>query len=42
MRLRFGQRFRTPRPPVDRIVLVLQEIRARFAREAVFMPGFIV
>ena len=37
----FRQRFRAPRPPVDRIVLVLQEIRARFLGEPVFMPGFI-
>ena len=40
--LGFRKRFRAPRPPFHRIVLVLQEVRARFAREPVFMPGFIV
>jgi hypothetical protein len=40
--LGFRKRFRAPRPPFHRIVLVLEEVRARFAREPVFMPGFIV
>jgi len=37
--LRLGERLRPPRPPVDRIVLVLQEIRRGLLREAVFGSG---
>ena len=37
--LRLGQRLRSPWPPVDRIVLVLQQIRAGFLRQAVFCRG---
>src|SRR5260370_9909448 len=33
--LGFAERVRTPRPPVDRIGLVLQQIRARLMGEAV-------
>ena len=33
--LGLGQRVRPPRPPVDRVVLVLEKIRARLVREAV-------
>ncbi len=31
------QRFGSPRPPIDRIVFVLKEIRARFVRKPVFV-----
>ena len=31
----FGKRFRSPRPPVDRVVFVLKKIGARFARETI-------
>ncbi len=37
--LGLGQRRRVPRPPVDRVVLVLQEIRRGFLREAVLVGG---
>ena len=36
-----GQRLRPPRPPRHRIVLVLQQIRARFARQPVFRPRWL-
>ncbi len=34
--LGFGERLRAPRPPVDRIVLVLQQIRAGLGGQAIF------
>ena len=37
--LRLGQRIRPPGPPRHRIVLVLQQIGAGFARQAVFRAG---
>ena len=37
--LRLGQGIRSPLPPVDRIVLVLQQIRTRGAREPVHHLG---
>ena len=37
--LRLSQRFRSPGPPVDRVVLVLEKIGARLAREAVLVVG---
>ena len=33
----FRQRFGPPGPPVDRVVLVLQQIRARLVRETIFV-----
>src|SRR5579871_4118736 len=36
--LRLAERVRTPRPPVDRVCLVLQQIGTRLAGETVFMP----
>ena len=35
--LGFGERLRPPRPPIDRIVLVLEQIGTRLVGEAVFV-----
>ncbi len=32
-----GERFRPPRPPIDRVILVLKEIRARLVGEAILV-----
>ena len=37
--LGFGERLRSPRPPIDRIVLVLQQIRARLLGETILVRG---
>ena len=37
--LRLGERLGSPGPPIDRVVLVLQEIGARLLREAILVGG---
>ncbi len=37
--LGFGERVGAPRPPIDRIMLVLQQVRAGLAGQAVFVGG---
>jgi hypothetical protein len=39
--LRFGQSFGSPGPPIDWIVFVLEQIRARLFGETVAAPGAI-